>query len=72
MYDKPVKLIFLFNRLEKWNYSEAYASELRKNIEEMFLRYYIKSDTLILFKSSTTRQRVVRLVSAVVGSNNNR
>ena len=35
--------------------SDANASELLENLEEMFLRNYMHSDVLNVFKSSTTQ-----------------
>ena len=38
--------------------SEAIASELLENIEEMFPRYYMKSDMFSMFKPLTIQERV--------------
>ena len=39
--------------------SEAFASELLENLEEMFPRYYMDSDVISKFKSSTTHGKVI-------------
>ena len=40
--------------------SEASASELLENIEEMFHRYYLRCDVFSKFKFSTTHHCVIR------------
>ena len=40
--------------------SEAYASELRENLEDMLLRYYIGSNVIDKFKTPNTDWRVSR------------
>ena len=40
--------------------SEAYASELLENLEDIFPLYYMDSDIVRRFKYSTTHWRVIR------------
>ena len=45
--------------------SEAFASELRENLEDLFPRFYMKSDIFRMFKSSATH-KVVYVMEKII------
>ena len=57
---KNIYKVMVYRLLRFSSHSEANASELLENLEEMFSRYCMYIDDISMFKSSITRQRVNR------------